>query len=253
MSSQQPSRRPAWPVILLLLVSVAGMIAFTPWRERLLGLFVHADRLQELVERLGPAGPLAVILLQAAQVLLAPVPGQVLGLASGALFGPWLGTLYSMLGLLLGSYLAVWLVRRWGRPLVERLVDPQSLARVDRLSRRLGAPLLFLVFLVPFLPDDAILLVAGLTEIPTAVILLAALFGRLPGLLVSAFIGESAMQLTPVQWAGVIVAAIIVAVPIYVWREPLQHRVWSLVERFSGRRPDVAPDATPDDRNESRA
>lgn len=252
MSRQPPSRRPAWPVVLLLLLaSVAGVIAFTPWREQLFGLFMHADRLQALVERLGPAGPLAVILLQAAQVLFAPVPGQVLGLASGALFGPWLGTLYSMLGLLLGSFLAVWLVRRWGRPLVERLVDPQNLARIDRLSRRLGVPLLFLVFLVPFLPDDAILLIAGLTEMPTTVILLATLLGRLPGLLVSAFIGQSTMQLTPVQWTEVIAGAIIVAVPIYVWRGPLEQRIWSLVERFSGRHRDVASDATPDDDKES--
>lgn len=227
------------PALAGLAVVALAILCLTVWHEPMLGLFTQPGRIEGLIARLGPFGPLAIIALQVAQVLVAPIPGQVVGLASGYLYGVWLGTLYSMAGLTLGSYLAVWLVRRWGRPLIERLLAEQTLARVDRFSERLGVPLLFLVFIVPFLPDDAILLVAGLTDIPLAGILLAAVFGRLPGVFVSAWIGSSAVALSPAQWAVAIAATLAVAIPLYLRREALERRMWSLLERFNRRREDL--------------
>ncbi|MEF8827066.1 MAG: hypothetical protein V5A34_11250 [Halapricum sp.] len=52
------------------------------------------------------AAPLAFVLLQAVQVVIAPIPGQVLALASGWLFGLVWGTVYSIIGATLGSYTA---------------------------------------------------------------------------------------------------------------------------------------------------
>ncbi len=226
-----------WPIFAALgLLALGGAILLlTVWRAPVLALFLETGRLEALVRRLGPAGPLAIVGLQIAQVVAAPIPGQVIGLASGYLYGPWLGTLYSMAGLLLGTYLAVWLVRRWGRPIVERLVEAGTLARIDRLSERLGIPVLFLVFLLPFLPDDAILLVAGLTDLPLGGILLAALFGRLPGVLISCWLGRSARTLTAAQWIAIVGGVLLIAAPLYLWRERLQRLAWSLVERVTGR------------------
>ena len=78
--------------------------------------------------------------LNVAQVLLAPIPGQFVGLLNGYLYGPWLGTFYSMIGLLLGTALAMGLGRWFGRPLVERLVNPAQLARWDQIAVRQGPP-----------------------------------------------------------------------------------------------------------------
>ena len=222
------------------LAALAGLTALTLvalaliiWREPVLGLFLQRHRLEDLVRRLGWLGPLAIIGLQATQVLVAPIPGQVVGLASGYLYGPWLGTLYSMAGLLLGTFLAVRIVRRWGRPIVERLVDVKTLARVDRLSGSLGLPLLFLVFLLPFLPDDTVLLVAGLTDIPLPGILWVAFFGRLPGVLVSSWLGAGAGSLTIAQWIAVAAVVVALAVPLYRYHGALEDRMWAIARRLS--------------------
>jgi len=228
------------PALAGLGVLILAVLALTVWRAPLVALFTQQGQLEALVQRLGPAGPLAIIALQAAQVLLAPIPGQFVGLASGYLFGPWLGTLYSMAGLTLGSYLGAWLARRWGRPLVARLLSPATLARADRISGRLGLPLLFVVFAVPFLPDDAILFVAGLTSLSLAGIVAAAFFGRLPGVLVSSWLGANAGQMSPLQWAAAVAVTLAVAIPLYRWRDALERHMWSLLERFS-RRPGEAP------------
>ncbi len=231
-----PSRgRPLLGALLGLALLALLILSLTAWREPVLGLFTQCGRLEALVRGLGPAGPLAIILLEMAQVVLAPIPGQVVGLASGYLFGPWLGALYSMAGLLLGSLAAVCVVRRWGRPVVERLVDGPTLARVDRFSRSLGLPLLFVIFVLPFLPDDLILLVAGLTDIPIPGIMVVAAIGRLPGVLVSCWLGTGAARLSPVPWLLVIAVSLALAAPIYRWRSSLERLMWSLVERITGR------------------
>lgn len=226
-----------WALALLLLGIVALVAAaLVVWHEPLFGLFGDQERLEALVAGLGPAGPLAIIALQVIQVVAGPVPGHFVGLASGYLFGPWLGALYSLIGLILGSLISVLIVRRWGRPLVERLVAPTTLARIDRFSARLGMPLLFLLFLVPLMPDDTILLVAGLTDMTVGDILLASTLGRLPGVLVSAWLGATATELTLVECAIVVAAVLAVGAPLLYWRGALEKLAWSLVERIAGRR-----------------
>jgi uncharacterized membrane protein YdjX (TVP38/TMEM64 family) len=201
------------------------------------------------VERFGLAGPLAIVVLQSFQVILAPVPGHFVGLASGYLFGPWLGTLYSMCGLLLGTFASVWLVRRYGRPLVERLVGRATVARLDRFAANLGLPALFLAFLLPWLPDDTIALVAGLTHLPLPGIMLAAFLGRLPGVLISAWLGSTATVLTRTQGLAILGATLVIAIPVLYWRAFLQRLMWSLLERIT-RRDGSNPDATPNGEEE---
>lgn len=120
---------------------------------------------RSFVERFGVAAPLAFVLLQATQVVIAPIPGQVLALASGWLFGLVWGTVYSIIGATLGSYVAFRLARRYGRPFVDRAIDPTALDRFDDFSNRRGYLTLLVLFLVPGLPDDVICFVAGTTAL----------------------------------------------------------------------------------------
>ncbi len=60
--------------------------------------------------------PLVFIVIQALQVVIAPIPGEVTGLLGGFVFGQWLGFFYSTVGLTAGSLLAFWVGRRLGAP-----------------------------------------------------------------------------------------------------------------------------------------
>lgn len=135
----------------------------------------------EFVGGFGLVAPAIFVLVQAAQVVLAPVPGHVLGFVGGYLFGAALGTALSLLGATIGTYVAVAVVRRLGRPSVERLVSPATIDRFDAAVDRRGSLALFIVFLIPGLPDDAICFVAGLTRLEIRRILIVSAVGRLPG------------------------------------------------------------------------
>jgi uncharacterized membrane protein YdjX (TVP38/TMEM64 family) len=61
-----------------------------------LPLFANPEYARALIGSYGPLAPLVFIGLQIAQVVIAPIPGQAMGVVSGYLFGAALGTLYSV-------------------------------------------------------------------------------------------------------------------------------------------------------------
>jgi uncharacterized membrane protein YdjX (TVP38/TMEM64 family) len=177
--------------------------------------------------------PLAVVLSQALQVLVAPIPGNVVSFASGYLLGVGRGTFYSSVGTAIGSLLAFALARAFGRPLAELWVPADTLARLDAGANRRGLFFFALVFLVPFVPDDLACLAAGLTSIPIPALMLAVLLCRPPGIFVSAWVGATATQMNAQQWAAVVVFSVLVAALFLRHGERLQALAMRLVEKPS--------------------
>jgi len=219
------------PVLLLSVCLLAGM-SIVAARCIPFGVFQDAPRLRAWILAWGDWAPAAIIALQTIQVLLAPIPGQVVGAVSGYLFGVRLGTLYSILGTTLGSLLSIGLVRVFGRPLVERIVPTDMLARLDAGAQRRGVFFLAVVFLLPFLPDDLACFAAGLTPMPVPALLLVVVLGRLPGLWVSCWLGANATGLNTPQWSAVIGASIVLAVVLLRYGERLTQAALELTERI---------------------
>jgi uncharacterized membrane protein YdjX (TVP38/TMEM64 family) len=230
-----PGSERTWKILGLILVAallvVVGAFGWTPLR----GLLSDPESLRAVVISWGWWGPLALIGLQVAQVLIAPLPGQVLGLVGGYVYGPWLGTLINMVGTLLGSGLAMWLARRLGRPLVQHFVSSHWLDRLDGLAVKRGAAVFFLIFLLPFLPDDAACFVAGLSPLPLKELLLLAAIGRLPGVFIPNWLGAHAADLSATQWLALVLLLIPLAVAFWHWQETIERWLLRLVERSSGR------------------
>jgi len=120
-------------VLLLLVVGGALALRFTPLRElldrsRLVAIFAHL--------RDASWAPLALLALF---VGLAPLglPMTPLVIASGVVFGPWLGALYNTIGCLAGAAVSYWLARLMGRDFVRRIAG-KRLKRIENLLRRRG-------------------------------------------------------------------------------------------------------------------
>jgi rhodanese-related sulfurtransferase len=124
----------------LALVSVIGMAV--AWRDRF-----DVAALQTWVESAGSAAPLAFIALYAAATVLF-LPGSVITLAGGVLFGPVWGTLWSLTGATLGAALAFliarylggdWIARRAGPRLSRLKFRAKPMLDVEELKRQLDA------------------------------------------------------------------------------------------------------------------
>lgn len=143
-------------VLLLALLCVRG------WQ---LGLFKSLDTLQTYIESTGVWAPLAFLLLQVMQILMAFIPGGMLLTGGVVIFGPWEGLLYNFIGTVIGSSLNFWLARRWGRAIAHHLLSEATREKyLDWLDEGTKFDRLFAwAILLPFFPDDALCLIAGLS------------------------------------------------------------------------------------------
>lgn len=180
---------------------------------------VDPERIRSVVAGLGPYAAPAFVLVQAAQVVFAPIPGQALGVVGGYLFGTVPGTAYSMLGVLAGSAVVFVLARRYGRPFVERVLADDVLRRFDSFADEHGAVGLFVVFLLPTFPDDAVCALAGLTGLRLRTFLALVLAGRLPTFVLVALAGERFASGRATAALGVLVGVASLSAVVYLVRE----------------------------------
>ena len=149
----------------------------------------HFAEFAAWVKSQGASAPLIFILGYAAAVV-ALVPGSILTLAAGALFGVGWGTLYVFVAAVLGSSLAFLIARYLARGAVEnRLAGNPKLAAIDRAIASEGRRIVFLLRLSPAIPFSVLNYALGLTKVGFADTLAAAI-GMLPGTLLYVYSGK---------------------------------------------------------------
>ncbi len=170
----------------LLLLSVGLYFSFSTnpvivqYRE--LARFYSSPReVKHFLARFGPYAPIVFVVLQALQVIMAPVPGEATGLLGGYVFGTAPGFLYSTLGLTLGSILAFGLGRWLGLPVVRRLISEAVYHKFDFLAHTGGELITLLLFLIPGFPKDYLCFLLGVSPLPFGTFLIITTFGRMPG------------------------------------------------------------------------
>lgn len=184
-----------------------------------------------LLDFLGPLSFLGFILLQSAQVIAAPIPGEVTGLLGGFLYGPVLGVVISTIGLTIGSYIAFALARVFGRPFVERFVDKNTMRRFDYLLHHKGAFLVFLLFLIPGFPKDYLCYILGLGHLTTMEFLVIGGTGRLFGTILLTLGGDYIRHHQYGRFTILIGIAIIVVLITMAYKDKLDRlfRKWHIL------------------------
>lgn len=168
-------------VLLLLLLASLILVGYLLYASGLVKLFLSREHLLDFINRHRPYAVFIFIGLQAAQVVIAPVPGELTGFVGGLFFGPAWGVVYSTVGLTLGSWLAFMLARLLGRPLVERVVQAETIARYDYVMQHKGRLLAFIMFLIPGFPKDYLCYMLGVGHMRLRDFLVIVTTGRLLG------------------------------------------------------------------------
>lgn len=168
--------------ILLGLVLLAAVGAAVALREHF-----DAAALQAWVEGAGTAGPLVFMALYALATVLF-LPGSVLTLAGGALFGPVWGTLWNLTGATLGASLAFLISRYLGADWVTRRAGPRLQRLNDGVTSE-GWRFVAFVRLVPLFPFNLLNYALGLTRIPFLAYVLASWVFMLPGAFAYTWLG----------------------------------------------------------------
>jgi uncharacterized membrane protein YdjX (TVP38/TMEM64 family) len=188
-----------------LIIAIFVALYFIAANNGWLDVFKSVEKLQEYISGFGIWAPLVFCAIQVLQVIISPIPGNITTLAGGLLFGFGSGFMYSYISIVLGSILAFALARAFGKPLVVRLVGEKITHKyMDVLSSRQKV-VLILMFLLPFFPDDALCLIAGLSGISWGFFIVIQLLARPAGILFSALVGSGAVSV-PIWGWGIIIA-----------------------------------------------
>lgn len=152
-----------WLPIAGFAVFIGGLIYI-----RYTGMFSSIADLQQFIKNFGSFAIVAFVIVQAIQPIIPFLPGGIATIVGILMFGNIPGILYSYIGLVLGEIGLFLLVRRFGPKFARLVLSEKNFEKFETtLQNRTQdiKKLLIVCFIFPFLPDDLICLVAGMTEL----------------------------------------------------------------------------------------
>lgn len=163
-----------------------------------------AARLAEVLEHvrgLGPWGPPVLIALYVV-ACVAMVPGSVLTLGAGALFGVVRGTICVSIGATLGATAAFLVSRHLARPWVSRRFGGRpGFREIDEAVARDGWRIVALTRLSPVFPFNFLNYAFGLTRVRLVEYVVASWLAMLPGTVMYVWLGAAAGSLAAARAA----------------------------------------------------
>ena len=211
-------------------LGLAAILIFWLGRKHffeLITIIGNREIISAYLEGYGIWGAALLLFLLNVQVISAVIPGQILLITSGYLYGFGGGLALNLLGTVVASQIA-FVVARWaGRPLIERLVPAKTLNHWRQVSERQGLTFFLLFFWFPVIPSNIMNLVAGISSISFRSFLVASFLGRLPGLIFITLIGAYGIQLSLQQWGVLAVVALVLLVSGRLATTKIQRRYFA--------------------------
>lgn len=177
MSRTIPSQLPAAAITALFLATALAL----PLPADALSLQDLVSGVEAAVAGAGPLGPVLFIILYAVAAVFL-IPGSVLTVTAGFLFGPVIGSIVVSIAATLGAAAAFLVGRYLARPWVaEKVASVPRFAAVDSAIAAQGAKIVLLLRLSPLFPYTLLNYALSLTAVPFGEYVLASWAGMLPG------------------------------------------------------------------------
>lgn len=189
-------------IIIYVLAIFIAAVAYALIETGFLEVIRDADKLEEYLDAYQGWAAFIFILLQFSQVVFLPIPSTVTVAAGTALFGPLLGSVYSLIGIMIGSLFAFLVGRYAGYRVVAWIIGKDTLE--TWLEKIKGKDKLFLsaMFLLPVFPDDVLCFVAGLSSMSILYFAIVILISRVLAIFVTSY----AIALIPfTTWWGILI------------------------------------------------
>lgn len=192
------NKQKKWGKIIAISIVLIIMIALCIWLfPYVLSLRDETVRAQfeSWIDSLGVLGFFVMLGIQVLQIIIAIIPGEPIEIISGVLYGGFGGLCLCLLGILIGTALIYFAVKKLGSPFVRKFVSEEQMSRFTFLSdaKRLET-LTFILFFIPGTPKDVLTYLVPLTEIRPIRFFLIATFARIPSIITSTYIGENLMS-----------------------------------------------------------
>jgi uncharacterized membrane protein YdjX (TVP38/TMEM64 family) len=126
---------------------------------------------------LGIIGIFLFIGIMAIQGLLVPIPSEIVLLATGMIWGWFLGGIMAIIGSMAAGLLCFYISRKGGRPLAKKFVGENAIDTFDELIQKYGMGAIIITRFVPFIPFDVISYTSGLVDMKLKIYAIGTLIG----------------------------------------------------------------------------
>ena len=195
--------------ILLTVLTVAALLAaggYALWKNGFFEKINSVEALREVIAGTGMWAGGVYFALQMMTVIIAPIPSNISMMAGALALGFWPAMILGVLAVGVGSVIVFLAARALGKKAVQRFLDKGVMDKYLPVIEEKQDMFLFLTMLFPFFPDDALCMLAGLTNISLGRFTVIMILARPWGLIVAALLGSGSLSL-PI-WAWVILGAV---------------------------------------------
>lgn len=182
------------------------------------------SRVIDDVRNAGPLGFLILLAMQFMQIVVAFIPGEVVQMAAGMMYGPWLGAAVILLGCVISSAFVFVVVHRLGAPFVQDMVPTKYLDkfRAFEESGKLSI-VVFILFLIPAMPKDTFTYLVPLTNMRMRDFLVLSNVGRIPGIVISTYAANGLVDGNITQSIIIFAVVAVIAIVAIVFRDKIMN------------------------------
>lgn len=209
--------------IILALILIILLITYIFTKDTILKLYkliMDGPRLKLYLESFGYLSGVVFLIFQILQVLIFIIPGEIIQAAGGYVFGTLLGTLISLIGIGIGSFILFVISHKYGRNFVEKFVSKDLQSKLENiLSTKRKKLIVFILYLIPGMPKDCLVMICALTNMNSKDFIIWSMIGRIPALFLSSYFGANIASGNHIKAIIICIVAIIITVIVLLYKE----------------------------------
>ena len=171
---------------------------------------------KDWIEGFGVLSGLIFILIYA----IAPVfyiPGSILSISAGIIFGPLIGTILVLIGATAGATFAFIIARYFGESIKDK-IEKTKFLNIDKANKKIeqnGFLFVFILRLIPLFPYNLLNYGLGLTKVRSRDYFFATLFGMIPGIFAYVYLGSNLLSVnSPTFYLALVIFLLVMVVPL---------------------------------------
>lgn len=160
--------------------------------QPMMKIFENPQVLRQQLQSYGIKGQFFLTAIMTLQVIFVFLPGEIVEVMAGYLYGPIYGLCLCLIGCAIGSILIFSFVKKWGQPFVERFISLEKIKQVHFLHNPEKRNILcFIVFFIPGTPKDILTYLIPLTDMKLSTFLIITTIARIPSIITSTIAGHA--------------------------------------------------------------
>lgn len=209
-------------ILFLVCLGIACLFLYRP----MIQIFTNIEIIKAIFGKHPFFGRIVIVLAMALQVIFIFLPGEIIEVFAGVMFGTIEGLILCLLGAFIGSYCIFVLVKKYGVYFVEKKIEKEALNEMAFLKNKQKLHLiLFLLYFIPGTPKDILTYFMPLTNLSFQHFICITTLARIPSIITSTMGGSAlSLQQFDLFFSVCIVSVFLSFLGIYTYKKYVQKK-----------------------------